>query len=210
MSQRAAKMAKMRIRLRACKQRNSDLLTKRDAALQRVTELEEQAKCMEETQETLHGKQRVDGEVMAALQSRVREAEDWLLESREQWKELEGKVEVDHIAAVEEEHWVWQDLLEHAHRHSDSLQARLVEQESHEQPLNPTEEGHPSANGPTNPLTEGRCSSDLPVSDRTSTISEMMNPPPWLPQQLPPLAEYSGEDQADTEEEVAGAGGAGG
>ena len=28
----------------------------------------------------------------------------------------------------------------------------------------------------------------------------MTNPPPWLPQQLPPLLEYSGEDQADTEE----------
>ena len=101
---------------------------------------------------------------------------------------------------MEEERRVWQDLLEHAHRHSDSLQARLREQESHEQPLNLTEEGHPSANGPTNPLTEGRYSSDLPVSDRTSTISETMNPPPWLPQQLPPLAEYSGEDRADTGE----------
>ena len=49
---------------------------------------------MEEMLETLHGERRVEGEAMAALQSQVREAEDldWSLESREQWKELEGKL----------------------------------------------------------------------------------------------------------------------
>ena len=49
--------------------------------------------------ETLHSKQRANGEAMAALQNRVREVEDRLLESREQWKELKGKLEADRIAA---------------------------------------------------------------------------------------------------------------
>ena len=210
-----AKLARLKVDLKAKSAECNRFKKERDAAQRELRELQERVNSQcEETTGALESE-------LDALRIQFAEAQGQAESLRVMLEEQEQVAGRRLLEAVEAEQNLWRDLLARANRQSDLLEEK-VERLQRQLPgvgdgatagMRPREDvedvsSHPASETPLTgavvldkevgvPRDVTDKSDGLPESETPSTVT---GPVAWMPQHLPPLPNFSGEDKAEGED----------